>query len=133
MGADLFYQALKKGAGVGVVEYSLPFDTRLPAMHVYAHCDSNEVKDVVMTYTTSEETAACGGRHLDRGPPHVHQRDHGVAGADHAEHRQGVRPDQGRGRRGAARFAFGKMDDWLKDHFLKGGASPPTPTARTSG
>ena len=43
-----------EGGGVAVVEYDLGFETRLPAVHVYAHCDSLEVKDVVMTYTTSQ-------------------------------------------------------------------------------
>ena len=51
LGAELLYQAMKKGGGVAVVEYDLGFETRLPAVHVYAHCDSKEVKDVVMTYT----------------------------------------------------------------------------------
>ncbi|MET0789212.1 MAG: hypothetical protein ABWY33_08220 [Cellulomonas sp.] len=124
MGADLFYQALRKGAGVGIVEYSLSFDTRLPAVHVYAHCDSKEVKDVVMTYTTSEVTD--GSVWGDD----THTEAHRTSISETMES-QGLitlNIDKGSSQikdedvEALRSFAFGRMDEWLKDHFLKGGS-----------
>lgn len=125
LGADLLYQAMKKGGGVAVVEYDLGFETRLPAVHVYAHCDSKEVKDVVMTYTTSE----------------IHNEDTwGNEETTTEAHRTGISEtmqsqglvtlnvDKGSSQisdedvEALRAFAFSKLDAWLKDHFLKGGS-----------
>ena len=125
LGADLFYQALKKGGGVGVVEYSLNFDTRLPAVHVYAHCDSREVKDVVMTYTTTEihnedtwgneETTTEAHR---TGISEV-MESQGLVTLNIDKGSSAIKDEDVEALRG---FAFSKLDAWLKDHFLKGGS-----------
>ena len=125
LGADLFYQALLKGGGIGVVEYSLNFDTRLPAVHVYAHCDSSEVKDVVMTYTVSQvkEDDTWGNETTTdvahrTGISEV-MESQGLVTLNIDKGSSQIKDEDVEALRG---FAFSKMDGWLKDHFLKGGS-----------
>lgn len=125
LGAQLFYEALKKGAGTAVVEYDLGFETRLPAVHVYAHCDSREVKDVVMTYTTSqihnedtwgnEETTT----EAHRTGISETMESQGLITLNIDKGSSQIEDDDVEALRG---FALGKLDDWVKEHFLKGGS-----------
>jgi hypothetical protein len=125
LGAELFYQALKKGAGMAVVEYDLGFETRLPAVHVYAHCDSNEVKDVVMTYTTSQVTDEdTWGNETTTTDAHrtsisETMESQGLITLNIDKGSSQIKDEDVEALRG---FALAKMDDWLKDHFLKGGS-----------
>lgn len=123
LGAQLFYDALKKGAGIAVVEYDLEFDIRLPAVHVHAHASSKEVKTAVMGYTRSTVV------------------DEDAWGEDKTEvaHRTSVSEvmesqglitltiDKGSSQiededvEALRAFAFSKLDEWVKENFLKGG------------
>ena len=125
LGAELLYQAMKKGGGVAVVEYDLGFETRLPAVHVYAHCDSKEVKDVVMTYTTSQihdedtwgnETTTTEAHRTSISETMESQ---GLITLNIDKGSSQIKDEDVEALRG---FAFSKLDGWLKDHFLQGGS-----------
>ena len=125
LGAELLYQAMKKGGGVAVVEYDLGFETRLPAVHVYAHCDSLEVKDVVMTYTTSQihdedtwgnETTTTEAHRTSISETMESQ---GLITLNIDKGSSQIKDEDVEALRG---FAFSKLDGWLKDHFLQGGS-----------
>jgi hypothetical protein len=125
LGAQLFYDALKKGAGIAVVEYDLVFDTRLPAVHVHAHADSDEVKHVTMGYTTERVT-----NEDTWGNEESHDVAHRTSISETMDSMGLIQLTIDKGSSGikdedveALRaFAFSKLDDWVKENFLKGGS-----------
>lgn len=125
LGAQLFYDALKKSAGIAVVEYDLLFDTRLPAVHVHAHADSNEVKTVVMGYTKekveSEDTWGNEESHevAHRTSVSETMESQGLVTLTIDKGSSGIKDEDVEALRA---FAFSKLDDWVKTNFLKGGS-----------
>jgi len=125
LGADLFYNALKKGAGIAVVEYDLMFDTRLPAVHIYAHADSTQVRTAVMGYTESQvkDSDTWGN---DKTTDVAHRTS--VSEVMESQGLVEFKIDKGSSQikdedvEALRAFAFTKLDDWMKDHFLHGGS-----------
>jgi len=125
LGADLFYQALKKGAGVAAVQYELLFDIRLPAVHVHAHASSKEVKTAIIGYTTSkiEDEDTWGNEHTET----VAHRT-SVSETMESQGLITLTIDKGSSQiededvEALRAFAFSKLDDWVKENFLKGGS-----------
>ena len=125
LGAQLFYEALKKGAGIAAVEYDLLFDIRLPAVHVHAHASSDEVKTATMGYTTStiEDEDTWGNEHSEE----VAHRT-SVSESMESQGLITLTIDKGSSQiededvEALRAFAFSKLDDWVKENFLKGGS-----------
>ncbi len=125
LGAQLFYDALKKGAGIAAVEYNLLFDIRLPAVHVHAHASSNEVKTAIMGYTTSKiEDEDTWGNETTT---HVAHRT-SVSEVMDSQGLITLTIDKGSSQiededvEALRAFAFSKLDEWVKENFLKGGS-----------
>jgi|GEM_PF-1998668 len=125
LGAQLFYDALRKGAGIAVVEYDLAFDIRLPAVHVHAHASSDEVKTATMGYTTSkiEDEDTWGNEHSEE----VAHRT-SVSETMESQGLITLTIDKGSSQiedtdvEALRAFAFSKLDEWVKENFLKGGS-----------
>ncbi len=124
LGAQLFYDALKKGAGIAAIEYDLLFDTRLPAVHVSAHGDSTVVRTAVMGYTTSQvDDSDTWGNDTSTTVAHrtsvsESMESMGLVTVNIDKGSSGIKDEDVEALRA---FAFSKLDDWVKDHFLKGG------------
>lgn len=125
LGAQLFYEALKKGAGIAVVEYDLLFDIRLPAVHVHAHASSNEVKTATMGYTVSQiEDEDTWGNETTTDVAHRTS----VSEVMDSQGLITLTIDKGSSQiededvEALRAFAFSKLDEWVKENFLKGGS-----------
>jgi hypothetical protein len=124
LGADLFYQALKKGAGIAVVEYDLGFDIRLPAIHVHAHADSTEIHDATMKYSIEHvQNEDTWGNTSDTDVHHRSSVSETMESMGLIQLTIDTGTSQIKDEDVAAlrAFAFSKLDDWVKEHFLKGG------------
>lgn len=125
LGADLFYNALKKGAGIAAVQYELSFDIRLPAVHVHAHASSKEVKTAIMGYTTSKvESEDTWGNEESEEVAHRTS----VSEVMDSQGLITLTIDKGSSQiededvEALRAFAFSKLDEWVKENFLKGGS-----------
>jgi len=125
LGAQLFYDALKKGAGIAAVEYNLLFDIRLPAVHVHAHASSKEVKTVIMGYTESQVTDEdTWGNETTTDVAHRTS----VSEVMDSQGLITLTIDKGSSQiededvEALRAFAFSKLDEWVKENFLKGGS-----------
>lgn len=125
MGADLFLSALTGGAGIAVVEYDLDFVTRLPAVHIHAHADSDQVKTAVMGYTIEKiHEDDTWGNNKDTEAAHRTSISESMESQGLIE----VTIDKGSTQlkdedfQALETFVFSKLDAWVKDHFLKGGS-----------
>ncbi|MDX6239529.1 MAG: hypothetical protein QOG10_4344 [Kribbellaceae bacterium] len=116
VGAELLYRALKKGAGVAAIEYELMFDLRLPAVHVHAHADSKDIHEVIIGYSGEDVTDESDVRH--RSSVSETMESMGLIELTVDVGSSGVKDDDLEALR---TFAFSKLDDWVNEHFLKGG------------
>jgi hypothetical protein len=122
--ATLFYEALKHGGSIAAIQYNLKFDVRLPAVTIRGKIDSKQVKEVVMGYTaekvSSEDTW---------GNEESHEVAHRTSIAETMESQGMVKLEILKGSVSLSQddmeslraFAFRAMDDFIKEHFLKGG------------
>jgi hypothetical protein len=124
LGAQLFYDALKQGGSVGILEYNLTFEVRLSAIQVKAHLDSRELRKVVATYTVEHvEDEDTWGNSTKT------EQAHRTSLAEHLESQGLVHIEVLKGStdvpteevESLRAFAFSAVDDHLKQHFLKGG------------
>jgi hypothetical protein len=123
VGAELLYRALKKGAGVAAIEYELMFDVRLPAVHAHAHADSREIHAATIGYSVEHVTD--DGTWGDEESDHRHRssvsetmESMGLIELTVDVGSSGVKDEDLEALR---TFAFSKLDDWVNEHFLKGG------------
>jgi hypothetical protein len=116
VGAELLYRALKKGAGVAAIEYELMFDLRLPAVHVHAHADSKDIHEVIIGYSGEDVTDESDVRH--RSSVSETMESMGLVELTVDVGSSGVKDEDLEALR---TFAFSKLDDWVNEHFLKGG------------
>lgn len=123
-GANLFYQALTAGASIGAIEYDLKFPIRLPGITIRGHVDSTEVKTAVMTYTMEEirdnsiwhPTYVSYTPHRDSISETMYSQ--GLVTLEIIKGNVDLKQEDMDSLRA---FAFGAMDNFIKEHFLKGG------------
>ena len=122
--ATLFYEALKQGGSVAAIEYNLRFPVRLPAVTIIGHVDSKEVKEAVIDYTPqriknsdtwgNESTTTI--RHRSSIAETMESQ-----GLIHLEILKGNVDLSEDDMESLRAFAFRAMDEFIKEHFLKGG------------
>jgi hypothetical protein len=124
MGADLLYRALMKGAGVAVIEYDLMFDVRLPAVHVHAHADSKEIHEATIGYSVEHVTDQSTWGDVENDVRHHSSLSESMESMGLIELTVdvGTTGVQGDDLEALRTLAFSKLDDWVKEHFLKGGS-----------
>lgn len=126
LGAQLFHEALKRSGSVAVIEYALTFEARLPAVTINAHVDSQEVKTVVATYTTSQvEDEDTWGNSTTTQVAHrtslaESMESQGLARVEILKGSVELDDDEMESLRA---FAFGAIDDFISKHFLTGGTA----------
>lgn len=122
--ATLFFEALKGGGSIGAIEYDLRFEVRLPAITIRGKVDSKEVKTAVMGYTaeqvSSEDTWGNEESHevAHRSSVSETMESQGLV---HLEILKGSVNLSQEDMESLRAFAFKAMDDFIKEHFLKGG------------
>jgi hypothetical protein len=122
-GAQLFYEALRHGAGVAAIEYDLIYPVRLPAIEIKGHIDSHEVKTAVMTMTAEQVTdeSTWGDTH--------HTEHHRTSVSETMDNQGLVKLEILKGsvdlkqedEDALRNYAFSVMDDFVKKHFMPGG------------
>ncbi len=124
-GATLFYDALKQGGSIAAIEYDLTFPVRLPAITIRGHVDSQEVKSAVIGYTreqiTSDDTW---------GNEETREVAHRTSISETMESQGLIQLEILKGNvdlsdedlESLRAFAFRAMDEFIKEHFLKGGS-----------
>lgn len=124
-GASLFYDALKKGASVGAIEYDLSFPVRLPGIQITASISSKEVHDVVIGYAqekvTNSDTWGNTETHTVAHRTSISESMHSL-GLIHLDIKKGDVNLSNDDVASLQAFAFKAMDDWINAHFLKGGS-----------
>lgn len=122
--ATLFYEALKQGGSVAAVEYNLRFPVRLPAVTIIGHVDSKEVKQAVIDYTPqrikNEDTWGNESTTTVRHRSSISETMESQ-GLIHLEILKGNVDLSEDDMESLRAFAFRAMDEFIKEHFLKGG------------
>lgn len=129
LGAQLFYEALKQGGSVAILEYDLTFEVRLPQIEVKAHLDSKRLREVTAGYTqTQVEKSDTWGNstttqegHRTSLSEHLHEQ--GLIQVDIIKGSSEISQEEEDSLR---TFAFSAIDDHIKQHFLKGAPAVTT-------
>ena len=124
-GATLLFEALRQGGSVAAIEYNMRFPVRLPAVTIIGRVDSKEVKEVVMEYTVQTiknesiwegDTTTSVRRRTSIAEVMEAQ------GLVHLEILKGNVDLSEEDMESLRAFAFRAMDEFIKEHFLKGGS-----------
>ncbi len=122
--ATLFYEALRKGGSIAAIEYDLTFPVRLPALTIIGHVDSQEVKTAMIgkdvTTSTSSDTWGNDESHAVAHRSSISETMNSM-GMIHLEILKGNVDISQEDEESLRAFAFKAMDDFIQNHFLKGG------------
>jgi hypothetical protein len=123
--ATLFYEALRGGGSVAAIEYDLTFPVRLPALTIVGHVDSQEVRTAMMgrdvSTSTSSDTWGNSESHEVAHRTSISETMNSM-GMIHLEILKGSVALSQEDEDSLRAFAFQAMDDFIKNHFLKGGS-----------